>query len=64
MVLDTNYADDMAIMDNSTGGLQESTDLLAHNSSYADLKINVKKTKCMAISKCASQRPYIEDDYI
>ena len=64
VVLDTDYADDMAIMDNSTGGLQESTDLLAHCSSYAGLKINAKKTKCMAISKCASQRPYIEDDYI
>ena len=24
----------------------------------------MKKIKCMAISKCASQRPYIEDDYI
>ena len=49
MVLDTDYADDMVIMDNSTGGLQESTDLLAHYSSYAGLKINAKKTKCMAI---------------
>ena len=54
----------LAIMDNSTGGVQKSTDLLAHYSSYAGLKINEKKTKFMAISKCASQRPYIEDDYI
>ena len=64
VVLGTDYADDMAIMDNSTGCLQESTDLSAHYSSYAGLKINAKKTKWMAISKCASQRPYIEDDYI
>ena len=64
VVLDTDYADDMAIMDNSRDGLQESTNLLAHYSSYAGLKINAKKTKCMAVSKCASQRPYIEEDYI
>ena len=64
VVLDTDYADDMAIMDNSRDGLQESTDILAHYSSYAGLKINAKKTKCMAVSKCASQRPYIEEDYI
>ena len=64
VVLDTDYADDMAIMDNSKDGLQESTDLLAHYSSYAGLKINAKKTKCMAVSKCASQHPYIEEDYI
>ena len=34
VVLDTDYADDMAIMDNSRDGLQESTDLLARYSSY------------------------------
>ena len=64
VVLDTDYADDIAIMDNSRGGLQESTDLLAHYSSYAGLKINAKKTKCMAVSKCASRRSYVEEDYI
>ena len=45
VVLYTDYADDMAIMDNSRDGLQESTDLLAHYSSHAGLKINAKKTK-------------------
>ena len=43
VVMDTDYADDMAILDNSRDGLQESTDLLAHFSSYAGLKINAKK---------------------
>ena len=43
VVLDTDYADDIAIMDNSTGVLQESTDLLAHYSSYAGLKINRRR---------------------
>ena len=64
VVLDTDYADDMAIMDNSTDGLQESTDLLAHYCSYAGLRINAKKTQCMAISKSASQRPYNKKDCI
>ncbi|KAL5249840.1 hypothetical protein ACHWQZ_G018611 [Mnemiopsis leidyi] len=58
VVLDTEYADDMAIMDNSTDDLQESADLLAHYCSYAGLRINAEKTQCMAISKSASQRPY------
>ncbi|KAL5264528.1 hypothetical protein ACHWQZ_G005576 [Mnemiopsis leidyi] len=53
VILDTDSADDMAILDNSGEGLQESTDLLAHYSSYAGLKINAKKTQCMAVSKCA-----------
>ncbi|KAL5264214.1 hypothetical protein ACHWQZ_G005334 [Mnemiopsis leidyi] len=64
VVLDTDYADDMAIMDNSTDGLQESTDLLAHYCSYAGLRINAKKTQCMAISKSASQRPDNKKDCI
>ena len=60
--LDTDYADDMALLDNKGVGLQETTDLLSKNSDYAGLKINVTKTKCMAVSKSASQRPYTEKD--
>ena len=62
MVLDTDYADDMAVLDNSSHGLQESAGLLAHYCSYAGLRINAKKTQCMAISKSASQRPYKGND--
>ncbi|XP_063691186.1 uncharacterized protein LOC134823581 [Bolinopsis microptera] len=32
--------------------------------SYAGLRINAKKTQCMAVSKCATQRPFIKDDCI
>ena len=64
MVLDTDYADDMAILDNSRDGLQESTDLLAHYCSYAGWRINAKKTQCMVISRSASQRPYLRVDYV
>ena len=64
VVMDSDYADDLAVMDNTEEGLQESTDLIAYYTSYAGLKINAKKTQCMAISKCASQRPYTERDSI
>ena len=61
VVLDTDYADDMAVMDNSKEGLQESTDLLCKYSAYAGLKVNAEKTKCMAVSKNTSQQPYTEE---
>ena len=64
VVLDTDYADDMAILNNSRDGLQESTDLLAHYRSYAGWRINTKKTQCMAISRSVSQRPYLRVDYV
>ena len=47
---------DMALFDNTEEGLQET--LLCKYSTYAGLKIYAGKTKCMAVSKCASQRPY------
>ena len=47
----------MAVIDNTEGGLQESTDLIAHCSSYAGLKINDKKTQCMVISGWATIDP-------
>ena len=62
--MDSDYADDLAVMDNTEKGLQESSDIIAYYTSYAGLKINAKKTHCMAISKCASQRPYTERDSI
>ena len=61
-LLDTDYADDMALLDNTKEGLQETTDLLCKYSAYAGLKINAGKTQSMAVSKRASQRPYCEND--
>ena len=63
-LLDTDYADDMAMLDNSKEGLQETTDLLCKYSAYAGLKINAGKTQSMAVSKSASQRPYSKDDTV
>ena len=59
-VLDTDYADDLALLDDEKEGLQESTDLLSHYASLAGLKINAKKTECMAVGKWTSQRPFTE----
>ena len=58
--MDTDYADDMATLDNINNGLQESTDLLSKHCSYGGLKINASKTKTMAFSKNTGQRPYNE----
>ena len=59
-ILDLDYADDMAVLDGTVEGLQESTDLLAHYAGYAGLKINAKKTKVMVFSKGVGQRPFAE----
>ena len=59
-IMDTDYADDMVVLDGTKDGLQETTDLLSHYAAYSGLKINSGKTKTMAISKKASQRLYPE----
>ena len=59
-VVDTDYADDMATMDNTKLGLQETTDLLSKYCAYSGLKINAKKTQSMAFGKSTGQRPYNE----
>ena len=60
-VLDTDYADDMALLDNRKDGLQETTDLLSKYAAQAGLRINVRKTEVMAVAKNTSQRPYTEE---
>ena len=47
-VMDTDYADDMAVLDGTKDGLQETTDLQSHYAAYSGLKINSGKTKTMA----------------
>ena len=54
-LMDTDYMDDMAALDGTKDGLQETTDLLSHYATYSGLKINSEKTKTMATSK---QCPY------
>ena len=57
-VMDTDYADDMALLNNCKDGLQESTDLLCKYAAQSGLCVNAKKTEAMAIANNTSQRPY------
>ena len=59
-ILDTDYADDLALLDDNKEVFQESKDLLSQYASLAGLKINARKTECMAIGKWTSQRPFTE----
>ncbi len=61
-VVDVDYADDLAALDNTKEGLQETTDLIVKFSAYSGLKINVDKTESMAVSKQAGQQPFTEKD--
>ena len=63
-LLDVDYADDMALLDNSKDGLQETTDLLYKYAAQAGLRINVKKTEVMTIGKDTTQRPYTEESTV
>ena len=63
-LLDVDYADDMALLDNSKNGLQETTDLLCKYAAQAGLRINVKKTEIMACGKDTTQRPYTEESTV
>ena len=47
-VLDTDYTDDMGLIDNTKDGRQETTDLLSYYSAFTGLQIKVQKTKDMA----------------
>ena len=63
-LLDADYADDMAVLDDKKDGLQETTDLLCKFAGFAGLKVNAEKTKSMAMGKNTSQRPYTEETTI
>ena len=56
-VIDLDYADDIAAMDDSAEGLQETTDNVAKYCSIGGLKMNAKKTETMVIGKDTSQLP-------
>ena len=56
-VIDLDYANDIAAMDDSAEGLQETTDNVAKYCSIGGLKMNAKKTETMVIGKDTSQLP-------
>ena len=59
-IMDTDYADEMSVLDGTKDGLQGTTDLLSHYAVYSGLMINSGTTKTITISKQAPQRPYTE----
>jgi hypothetical protein len=61
-VVDVDYADDLAALDNTKEGLQETTDMIVKFSAYSGLKINVDKTESMTVSKQAGQQPFTKED--
>ena len=63
-VTDADYADDLAVLDDSKDGLQESTNAIADYCSLGGLTINVKKTKCMNIAKYHKQRRFTENEVL
>ena len=51
LVRDVRFADDQAMLDETESGLQIVMDRLSHTAEDYGMKINVKKTKVMKISK-------------
>ena len=59
-LLDTDYADDTALMDSTKDGLQETTDLLCNFAVQAGVRISERKPEVMVVANI-SQRPYTEE---
>ena len=57
-ITDADYADDIAVLDSSEAGLQETTTNIAIKGGEAGLKISVPKTHTMCINKHHAQQPY------
>ena len=57
-ITDADYADDIAVLDSSEAGLQETTTNIAIKGGEAGLKIGVPKTHTMCINKHHTQQPY------
>ena len=51
LIRDVRFADDQGMVDNSEAGLQRTMDRLSKTAKEYDMKVNVKKTKAMVVSK-------------
>ena len=51
MLSNLGYADDIAVLNNSSVNIQQYIDTLTQNAKEVGLFINVKKTKCMSTNK-------------
>ena len=60
-VMDLDYADDIAALDNTAEGLQETTDNIAKYCAFGGLKMNARKTEAMVVGKDTTQHPLPRD---
>ena len=56
LIKDLKYADDQGIVDNTETGLQSLMDSLKTTAKQCDIKINIKKTKDMVVSRNDGER--------
>jgi len=62
LITDIRFADDQGMMDNTEEGLKKTMDRLSKAAKEHDMKINVKKTKTMVVSKEGGVRTNIKVD--
>ena len=60
-VMDLDYVDDIAALDNTAEGLQETTDNIAKYCAFGGLKMNARKTETMVVVKDTTQQPLPKD---
>src|SRR6476469_436217 len=56
LIKDVKYADDQGMVANTEAGLQSLMDSLNTTAKHNDMKINIKKTKAMAVSRNGGER--------
>src|SRR6476469_6159717 len=56
LIKDVKYADDQGMVANTEAGLQSLKDSLNKTAKHYDMKINIKKTKAMVVSRNEGER--------
>src|SRR6476619_830684 len=56
LIKDVKYADDQGMVANTEAGLQSLMDSLNTTVKHSDMKINIKKTKAMVVSRNGGER--------
>src|SRR6476469_7503644 len=56
LIKDVKYADDQGMVANTEAGLQSLMDSLNTTAKHYDMKINIKKTKAMVVSRNGGER--------
>src|SRR6476469_1305167 len=62
LIKDVKYADDLGMVSSTESGLQILTDRLNATAKSSDMKINVKKTKTMVVSRHSALKVNISID--